>query len=344
MSSSSERHRTPSASVGECYALLPMGLSAPIIATHRLQKHYGSQIALAGIELTVAPGTMHGFLGPNGAGKTTTLHILLGFIRPSAGSATIGGHDCWRSGVAARANVGFLVQSEALYPNMHGGALLDYLAALSPRPPTYRRQILDALGLANADLGRKIATYSKGMKQKLALTGAMQCAPPILILDEPTDGLDPLVQRAFESQLSELNTRGTTVLMSSHDLAEVERSCQDVTIIRNGLIIARESIEQLRSRQHRQADVLFAAPPPAPPDLISGVHIVSVSDNCRRLLLSVDGPLAPFLAWLPTVGTVIDLSISRPNLEEIFLTYYDRDPAATETPVMTPPVEVTATR
>lgn len=318
-----------------------MVLPTLIIATHQLQKRYGTRTALAGIDLAVSPGSMHGFLGPNGAGKTTTLHILLGFIRPTAGSATISGRDCWRDGVAARADVGYLVQSEALYPNMRGDAMLDYLAALGSRPPEYRRRILDALGLANADLGRKIATYSKGMKQKLALTAAMQCAPPILILDEPTDGLDPLVQRAFEAQLAELSDRGTTVLMSSHDLSEVERTCQEVTIIRDGHVIARESIGQLRSRQHRQADVLFAAPPLAPLALISGVRIVL--DDGPRLFLSVDGPLAPFLAWLPTIGTVLDLSITRPSLEEIFLTYYDRESGAAENSAVAPPVEATAT-
>ncbi len=319
-----------------------MGSSAPIIATHQLQKHYGTQTALAGIDLEVAPGAMHGFLGPNGAGKTTTLHILLGFIRPTGGFATISGHDCWRDGVAARGNVGYLVPSEALYPNMRGGELLDYLAALSARPPANRRQILEALGLATTDLGRRIATYSKGMKQKLALTAAMQCAPPILILDEPTDGLDPLVQRAFESQLAQLSAQGTTVLMSSHDLAEVERTCREVTIIRNGHIIARESIEQLRSRQHRQADVLFAAPPAMPLDPISGVQVVA--HEGPRIVFSVDGPFAPFLAWLPTIGRVIDLDIARPSLEEIFLTYYDRDSFGPASAVALPPAEVAAIR
>jgi ABC-2 type transport system ATP-binding protein len=272
---------------------------------------------------------MHGFLGPNGAGKTTTLHILLGFIRPTSGSATINGKDCWRDGVAARSDVGYLVPSESLYPNMTGGAILDYLAHLGSRPPAHRRQILDALGLSSSDLERKMATYSKGMKQKLALTAAMQCAPPILILDEPTDGLDPLVQRAFEAQLTELNELGTTVLMSSHDLAEVERTCKEVTIIRSGHIIARESIEQLRSLQHRQADILLEAPPPTPLELIP--HVRVVARDGQRLVLHIDGPLAPFLAWLPTVGAVIDISISRPTLEEIFLTYYDRDSGSSTT-------------
>jgi len=306
-----------------------MVLPASLITTQQLVKRYGAQNALAGIDLAVAPGMMHGFLGPNGAGKTTTLHILLGFIRPTSGSATINGRDCWREGVAARSDVGYLVPSESLYPNMTGGAMLDYLAHLGSRPPALRRQMLDALELSGSDLGRKMATYSKGMKQKLALTAAMQCTPPILILDEPTDGLDPLVQRAFEAQLKELNEQGTTVLMSSHDLVEVERTCKEVTIIRGGHIVARESIEQLRSLQHRQADILLADLPPTHLELIP--HVRLVTRDGRRLVLHIDGPLAPFLAWLPTVGAVIDLSISRPTLEEIFLTYYDRDSGPTPT-------------
>ncbi|MCC7024899.1 MAG: ABC transporter ATP-binding protein [Thermomicrobiales bacterium] len=294
------------------------------IATTNLTKRYGGVTALDGIDLSVPRGVTYGFLGPNGAGKTTTIRLLMGFIRPTAGSARIDGHDCWRDGVRARADLGYLVPAEALYPDMTGEALLAYVGALSGKPITLRDALLDALELSRRDLRRRLNTYSKGMKQKLALTAAMQTNPSLLILDEPTDGLDPLIQRAFESVLADLHGHGTTIFMSSHDLAEVERTCERVAIIRDGRIAAEETIGDLKALRRRIAEITFAGPAPEHLAEIPGVHLVRRDGN--RLTLSVEGGIAPLLRYLASRDDVADLLLAPPRLEEIFLDYYDMTP------------------
>ncbi|MGH2603920.1 MAG: ABC transporter ATP-binding protein, partial [Dehalococcoidia bacterium] len=164
-----------------------------VIATSGLSKRYGRIDALSRLDLAVPGGVIYGFLGPNGAGKTTAIRLLMGFVRPSAGRAEIFGHDTWREGVAARRDLGFLVTAEALYPDLSGRDQLDYAVGISGRPPVLRRRLLEALELSDDALGRRLGSYSKGMRQKLALTAALQHDPALLILDEPTDGLDPLI-------------------------------------------------------------------------------------------------------------------------------------------------------
>jgi ABC-2 type transport system ATP-binding protein len=294
---------------------------AAAIVTANLTKRYGAVTALDGVALTVPRGVTYGFLGPNGAGKTTAIRLLLGFIRPTAGTAHINGHDCWRDGVRARADVGYLVPAEALYPDMTGSALLDYAAALSARPPALRRLLLDALELSQDALARRLNTYSKGMKQKLALTAAIQTNPALLILDEPTDGLDPLIQRAFEDVLADLRQQGATTFMSSHDLAEVERTCERVAIIREGRIVAEETIEELKGHQRRMAEVTFAGDPPPGLEALPG--IATVSRDGARVCLALEGSVVPLIRFLAGRGDVADLVLSAPRLEDIFLGYYD---------------------
>jgi ABC-2 type transport system ATP-binding protein len=299
-----------------------MPSAAPAIATTNLTKRYGAISALDGIDLVVPEGMTYGFLGPNGAGKTTTIRLLMGFVRPTAGIARIWGHDCWHDGILARADVGYLVPAEALYPDMSGRALLDYMASLSGRPPRLRRLLLDALELGQDALARRLNTYSKGMKQKLALTAAVQTNPALLILDEPTDGLDPLIQRAFESVMRTLHDQGTTIFMSSHDLAEVERTCERAAIIRDGRIVAEETIGGLQGHQRRRAEVLFAGAPPWDLARLPGVDVVE--RDGPRLVLSVDGGTMPLLRSLAARDDVVDVLVSPPRLEDIFLGYYDR--------------------
>ncbi len=293
----------------------------PAISATTLSKRYGPVTALDGIDVQVPPGVIYGFLGPNGAGKTTTIRLLMGFIRPTSGQARMHGHDTWSDGVRARRDVGYLVPADSLYPDMSGQALLDYMATLSGRPPQLRARLLDALELGQAPLGRRLSTYSKGMKQKLALTACMQTAPALLILDEPADGLDPLIQRAFEHVLAEVRQQGATVFMSSHDLAEVERTCDRVAIIRDGRIVAEEPIDELRSRHRRTAEVVFRSGSPAEFDDVPGVELVVRED--RRVVLSLEGSVAPLIAFLAERGDVEDLLLTQPSLEDIFLGYYD---------------------
>jgi ABC-2 type transport system ATP-binding protein len=306
-----------------CYAQIVMPHDASAISTSRLTKRYGAITALDSIDLDVPPGVTYGFLGPNGAGKTTAIRVLMGFIRPSAGEARLHGHDCWHDGVRARADVGFLVSADALYPEMTGAALLDYMAKVSGRPPFLRAPLLKALELGPEALGRRFNTYSKGMKQKLALTAAMQTAPSLLILDEPTDGLDPLIQRSFQDVLAEARRQGCTIFMSSHDLGEVERTCERVAIIREGRIVAEESIAELKARRHRIAEVTFAGEPPPGLDRLPGVELVRRDGNC--LALSLNGSVTPLLRFLAERDDVADLLLTSPSLEDIFLGFYDSD-------------------
>jgi ABC-2 type transport system ATP-binding protein len=213
------------------------------------------------------------------------------------------------------------VPADALYPDMTGHALLDYMAALSGKPPVLRARLLDALELGQDALNRRLHTYSKGMKQKLALTAAMQTNPRLLVLDEPTDGLDPLIQRSFEEVLRNLRDQGVTVFMSSHDLAEVERTCQRVAIIRDGQIVAEEAIDDLKRRHRRVAEVTFVDEPPPGLDRLSGVEVLERDSS--RVVIALEGSVIPLLRFLADRDDIVDLLLSPPRLEDIFLGYYD---------------------
>ena len=309
--------------------MTPLAGDELAIVTTDLTKRYGRVEVLSRVNLRVGHGTIYGFLGPNGAGKTTTIRLLMGFVKPTAGSARVLAHDAWREGVAARRDLGYLVPPEALYRDMTGRDQLDYAADLSGRLPILRDRLLEALELDRAALGRRLGTYSKGMRQKLALTAALQHDPALLILDEPTDGLDPLIQRAFEEVLRELRARGRTIFMSSHDLAEVERTCERVAVVREGRLIAEETIAHLKRLHRRTAEVVFAGPVPEGLSRVSHVTVV----NCRgqRAELTVDGDVGPLLRFLATVD-VVDLLLPPPRLEDIFMGFYGETGANSHPP------------
>ncbi len=290
-----------------------------VIRVERLTRRYGRRLAVDCLDLSVPAGTIYGFLGPNGAGKTTTIRALLGFLKPTSGRTLINGHDAWRDGIAARARLGYLVEPGALYADMSGRAQLDYAARLSGKEPVLRERVLDALDLEREVLGRRLGSYSKGMRQKLAITAAFQTDPEVLILDEPTDGLDPLVQRRFEDLLRERAAAGRTILMSSHDLAEVERVCQSVAIIRDGRLVADQPVEELTRRRLRVAEIRTPVPIAAGLADIPGIRVTDQSGSIVRI--TVEGDLQPLLAYLGT-HPVDDLTISPPRLEDVFFGFY----------------------
>ena len=289
------------------------------IAINRLSKRYGAITALDAISLQVSAGEIYGFLGPNGAGKTTAIRSLLGFVRPTSGNCEIFGQDCWQSGVQARRNLGFLISAGTLYPDMTGDAYLDYVTRLEQRPSVLRRTLLERFELDSAALRRKVGGYSKGMKQKLALTACMQSDPKLLILDEPTDGLDPLMQRVFEELLSFVHARGTTVFMSSHDLGEIERVCDRVAIIRGGKIVAEAAVDELTARRQRLIEVKFVGSAPDWPETPSERVL---ERNGNRLMISTRDDTRRILNELSKRDDVSDILVSRPSLEEIFHEYY----------------------
>jgi ABC-2 type transport system ATP-binding protein len=303
------------------------------IETVGLSKHYGDRggigrlgrgrreriIALDDVTLAVRPGEIFGFLGPNGAGKTTCIRLLLGFLHPTAGTARVLGLDVGRDSVAIRGEVGYLPGGIALYDAMTGLDLLDYLGAFYRRPPVLRERLLDGLELAARDLARPIRDYSRGMRQKLGIIQALQHDPALAILDEPSEGLDPLMQRAFYEILDELRAAGRTVFLSSHILSEVERVCDRVAIVRRGRLVALEEIGALLARRRRAVEMRVEGAPP----LLAGVPGVSgIVMVDGRLRCQLEGDVRPFLAAIAR-SAVTDLTIEPARLEEAFLEFYE---------------------
>jgi ABC-2 type transport system ATP-binding protein len=295
--------------------------AGPAIETSGLTKTYAGVDALSDLSLTVERGALYGFLGPNGAGKTTTIRLLMGFIKPTRGSSRMFGCDTWSDGVRARRHVGYLVQSDALFPELTGADQLAFAATLSGSDAPLRARLLDLLELSQAALDRKLKTYSKGMRQKLALIAAAQHDPDLLILDEPTDGLDPLIQRAFESHLLDRHAAGRTIFMSSHDLGEVDRLCQRVAIVREGKLVQEESIDGLRAQHRRRAEVVFAHPL-GETIAIPGAEVLERDGRSLSLLVDLDpNDLLAFLAqW-----QVDSVTIAPPSLNDIFAGYYETE-------------------
>ncbi|NLH08240.1 MAG: ABC transporter ATP-binding protein [Chloroflexi bacterium] len=290
----------------------------PIIQTYHLTKSYGRARGIVDLNLSVNQGEVFGYLGPNGAGKTTTIRTLLGFLRPTSGRATIFGLDATRDTVAIRRRLGNLPGELALYPNLTGEQLLRYLANLRGGVDwRYVETIADRL---DADLSRPIRAYSHGNKQKIGLIQAFMHRPDLLILDEPTTGLDPLVQQAFYELIDEARANGQTVFLSSHILPEVERGCDRVGIIREGRLVTVEHIADLKARALRRLEIAFEQPVPAEAfENLPGVKDVSVDDS--RLRCTVVGSLDAVVKTAAQF-TVLNIRSEEPNLEEIFLTFY----------------------
>jgi ABC-2 type transport system ATP-binding protein len=293
-----------------------------VIETRGLTKQYGRQPApaLADLDLTVEPGEIFGFLGPNGAGKSTTIRLLLGFLHPSAGVAHVLGHDIDRGSVEIRRRTGYLPGGIAFWDGLTGERLLDELAAMSGRAPTRRAELLDRLELADA-LHRPVRDYSRGMRQKLGIIQALQHDPELAILDEPSEGLDPLMQRAFYEILEELRAAGRTIFFSSHVLSEVERICDRVAIVRSGRLVALEDVAALLARRRRNVELRFDGDAPML-DFVPGVSDIHV--NGDRLTCGLEGDVAPFLAAI-AFAKIHDLTIEPASLEDAFLEFYADD-------------------
>jgi ABC-2 type transport system ATP-binding protein len=292
------------------------------IAIRELTKRYGRLTAVRDLNLDVEMGEIFGFLGVNGAGKSTTIRILLDFVRPTTGCASILGHDCQTDGLAARAAVGYLPGELGFYEDMTGDAVLDVTARLSGAGAVreaYRRELSDRLELSAPDLGRRIRDYSTGMKRKLGIVQAFQADPSMLVLDEPTEGLDPLMQEAFYTLLADVQRRGRTIFMSSHVLSEVERVCDRIAVIRKGTLVLVSTVDDLRRIAARRVRVIFDAAAPTPPALPEGCELVDSGPTEWRV--RVRGPLGPLLAQLEGLG-VRDLQVHEVPFEEVLRPYY----------------------
>lgn len=294
-----------------------------VINIKGLTKHYGSVEALTDLNLEVYQGEIFGYLGPNGAGKTTTIRTLLDLIRPTSGSATILGLDAQAESVKVHERIGNLPGELALYDRMTGWELIGYLGDLRGGvDKTYVEQLAARLEM---DMARKIKECSSGMKRKLGLIQAMMHKPDLLILDEPTGGLDPLVQQTFHELMREVSAEGRTVFLSSHNLPEVEAICDRVGILRGGRLKAVERIADLKQVRFRWMTLTLASSEfangadPAAFDALAGVSDVTAEDGNIRF--RVTGDLDPVIK-LAAKYHVIDLHYEEPSLDEIFLEYY----------------------
>ena len=293
-------------------------MDAGIIHTSHLTKSYGKARGIVDLDLAVRPGEVFGYIGPNGAGKTTTIRTLLDFIRPNTGSATVFGLDTHRESLTIRGRVGYLPGELSLYEGMTGREFLRYMANL--RGGVAWSGVEKLAERLAANLAQPIRILSHGNKQKLGLIQAFMHQPELLILDEPTQGLDPLVQHEFYRLIAEARAAGRTVFLSSHVLPEVERTCDRVGIIREGVLVAVEDVASLKAKALRRLEIRFAAPPPlAAFEGLPGVRDLRIESS--SLHSQVAGSLDAMIKAAARFE-VLDVISTEPSLEEIFLTYY----------------------
>lgn len=291
-----------------------------LIEIGALTKRYGRVRGVEDLSLAVEPGEIFGLLGPNGAGKTTAIRILGGFLRPDSGTARVFGLDCWSHATEIKRELGFLPDFSGLYEDMAGLELLEYLGGFyGARGSLLREELCHRLELSEAVLQRKVKGYSKGMKQKLSIVQALQHNPSLLILDEPTEGLDPLMQQRVFQILVDLKGRGCTMLVSSHILPEAERLCDRVGMIKEGRMAAVERVEELRRKKVRRMTVTFAGD--AEVDLASLPCVVRAEREGRRVAIFVRGDVNPLLRLLSRYD-LEDLVFEPAHLEDVFLEYY----------------------
>jgi len=292
----------------------------PAIRTVGLSKSYGTTRALQDLTIDVSPGEVVGYLGPNGAGKTTTIRLLLGFVRATSGSAEIFGIDCQRDPVAAHRRVAFVPGDVNLWPSLTGAETLHLLGRVHGRVDTaYRDALLERFAF---DPSKRVRSYSKGNRQKLILIAALMTRADLLLLDEPTAGLDPLMERTFRDCVREARAQGQTVLLSSHILSEVEAVCDRVAILRAGRLVEVGTLSEMRHLSALHVEAELAGPVP---DLsgLAGVRGVQVDGSTVRC--QVSGSMEPLLAALAAVG-VRRLVSAEPSLEELFLAHYGATP------------------
>jgi ABC-2 type transport system ATP-binding protein len=289
-----------------------------MILTEGLVKRYGRHPALQGLDLTVQPGEVFGYLGPNGAGKTTTIRLLLDLLRPTTGTVRVLGQDPRTGGARLRRRIGYLPGELPLGGRQTARELLVFLGNLRGGVPSSR---IDGLAeRLQLDLSRPLRGLSKGNRQKVGLVQAFMHTPQLLILDEPSSGLDPLLQQEFLAMVREVRADGRTVFLSSHVLAEVEHVADRVAILRAGQLVATEAIQVLRQRAVRRVEVRFGVPVPAAAfQRLPGVRAVAVDDEVLRCV--VEGT-ADALVKAAAQFPVLSLLSHEPDLEEVFLAYY----------------------
>lgn len=289
-----------------------------IIKINELTKDYGNNKGIFGLSFNVEEGEVFGYLGPNGAGKTTTIRHLMGFLTPDKGSSQILGMDCRMKSSEIMRYLGYLPGEIAFFDGMNGMEFLNFMGEMRGLKDTSLRDKL--IDLFQLDTKGKIRKMSKGMKQKLGIISAFMHDPKVLILDEPTSGLDPLMQKTFADLILEEKSRGKTILMSSHSFEEIERTCDRVGIIRQGELVALESIHDLKQKRRKTYIIVFDTAASASNFVDTyDFDVVSIRDNTIRL--SILGNVTKLVNALKQY-TILDLDTEKSSLEDVFMHYY----------------------
>ncbi|MFC1759229.1 ABC transporter ATP-binding protein [Planctomycetota bacterium] len=290
-----------------------------IISTEQLSLRYGRRMGIEAVNLNIGEGEIFGFLGPNGAGKSTTIRLLMGFLRPTLGSANIFGRNCWRESPQIKREVGYLPGDLRLYPWLTCRIALKIIGGV--RGADLRASGADLADRFRLEMDLCVRKMSRGMRQKLGLLMALVHKPRLLILDEPTSGLDPLMQDELSNCLRELASAGHTVFFSSHTLSEVESLCDRVAIIRDGRIIADQTLQSLRARARRIVELVFTDKETSARVQLPGFLKLYRRDG-RQCYCELEGPAPPLIRWAAE-QSIEDVSISQPDLESLFRKFYE---------------------
>ena len=296
-------------------------LSNCVVEARSLVKRFGAVTALDGLDLSVRTGEIHGFLGPNGAGKSTTIRALLGQLRLNSGAVAVFGQDAWRHAIDIHARLAYVPGDTMLWPNLTGGQCIDLLGGFHGAMNRARRdELVERFEL---DPTRRFRTNSKGNRQKVALVAALACDVELLVLDEPTSGLDPLMEAVFQAVVTERSAAGTSVLLSSHILAEVETLCDRLTVVRAGRAVFTGSLAQLRSSAATAVDVVTPAAVPGLErmDGVSRLHSQAEPRGRRTTLLAETAALPAVLSAI-AAARPLQVAVRPPSLEQLFLDQY----------------------
>ncbi len=291
-----------------------------IISVNHLTKFYGKTLGVQDLNFSVSQGEIFGFLGPNGAGKTTTIRMLLDLLRPSSGQIHIFGKEIYDHSLEIRRRSGYLPGNFSAYGNMTGIDFLRFTGSMRRTSPKLQSSLIDRFQLSKEDLSQKVKHLSHGTLQKLGIIQAFLHQPELLILDEPTIGLDPLMQEEFYRLLFEVQNKGKTIFFSSHNLAEVEKVCHRIAIIRDGKLVALETLESLKKKKVRR--LKFILKEPADELKLPGANLVKQKDLYYEYL--VEGDMKPLLQKLSSLP-IDDLIFPEPDLEEVFMAYYRKE-------------------
>jgi beta-exotoxin I transport system ATP-binding protein len=294
-----------------------------IVETKGLTKYYGKVRGVEDLDLAVREGEVFGYLGPNGAGKTTTIRLILDLIRPTRGTALLFGQEVRGRAAELKTRLGVLPGELALWGNLTARELLAFLGNL--RGGLDWAWVDELAQRLDLDLSRQVGTFSHGNKQKVGLLQAFAHKPDLLILDEPTTGLDPLIQQEFYRLIDEVRTEGRTVFLSSHILPEVDRICDRVGIIREGHLVAVEEIAELKRKRLRQMELTFGQPVPPSAFDLPGVHDVVQTDRSLRFFVDEAPGSLDAVVKQAAQFELLDMRYEQATLEDIFLTYYRKE-------------------